>query len=60
MRLVLVLVVFAVTSTSASGQEIFRSVQSANLPTAEVLPQGSWLFEISHRFSNAFADIFGQ
>lgn len=56
MRLVLFLVVFAVTSTSASGQEIFRSVQSANLPTAEVLPQGSWLFEISHRFSNAFAD----
>ena len=34
----------------ARGQEIFHSVQSANLPTAETLAGGAWLFEISHRF----------
>lgn len=28
----------------------FHSTQSANLPTAETLDRGSWLFEISHRF----------
>ena len=39
----------AVPST-VSAQEIFHSIQSANLPTAETLPKGSWLFEISHRF----------
>ena len=37
-------------ASTASAQEVFHSVQSANLPTAETLPQGSWLFEISHRF----------
>jgi len=29
---------------------VFHSTQSANLPTAETLERGSWLFEISHRF----------
>lgn len=29
---------------------VFHSTQSANLPTAETLDRGSWLFEISHRF----------
>jgi hypothetical protein len=58
MRRILALAVahWAVAVTSVSGQEIFRSVHSANLPTAEILPQGSWLFEISHRFANPFAE----
>ncbi len=30
--------------------QVFHSVQSANLPTAETLAEGTWLFEISHRF----------
>ena len=34
----------------AQAQEVFHSVQSANLPTAETLLKGDWLFEISHRF----------
>jgi hypothetical protein len=29
---------------------VFHSPQSANLPTAETLRGGEWLFEISHRF----------
>ncbi len=29
---------------------VFHSTQSANLPTAETLAGGEWLFEISHRF----------
>jgi hypothetical protein len=29
---------------------VFHSTQSANLPTAETLGRGTWLFEISHRF----------
>lgn len=40
----------------AAAQEIFRSVQSATLPTAETLPGGSWLFEISHRFDLPVSD----
>jgi hypothetical protein len=48
--------VLAISSASASGQEIFRSVQSANLPTAEILPRGSWLFEVSHRSVNPFSE----
>jgi hypothetical protein len=35
---------------SASAQTVFRSTQSANLPTAAMLNGGNWLFEISHRF----------
>ena len=34
----------------AQAQEVFHSVQSANLPTAATLAEGAWLFEISHRF----------
>ena len=33
-----------------AAQQVFHSTQSANLHTAELLPPGSWLFEISHRF----------
>jgi len=36
--------------TVASGQNAFRSTQSANLPTAVMLRGGNMLFEISHRF----------
>ncbi|MBM4183009.1 MAG: hypothetical protein FJ207_02155 [Gemmatimonadetes bacterium] len=46
---------FAVAS-AAHAQEVFRSVQSANLPTAEILAQGSWLFEISHRFNTPVSE----
>ena len=34
----------------AQAQQVFHSVQSANLPTAETLAEGAWLFEIAHRF----------
>lgn len=45
----------AVTATlllplRSEAQQVFHSTQSANLHTAEMLPSGSWLFEISHRF----------
>jgi hypothetical protein len=56
MRLVITLLLFVVGSTPAASQEIFRSVQSANLPTAEILPRGSWLFEVSHRSVTPFSD----
>ena len=56
MRLVIPFVLFAVAGSPAGAQEIFRSVQSANLPTAEILPQGSWLFEVSHRSVTPFSD----
>jgi len=51
--------VFALAAASVarvSAQQVFRSVQSANLPTAEILAQGSWLFEISHRFDTPVSD----
>jgi hypothetical protein len=35
---------------SLSPIAVFHSTQSANLPTAETLGRGEWLFEISHRF----------
>jgi len=48
---------------TASAQDVFHSTISANLPTALVLPQGTWLFEISHRFntpiSNGASDFWG-
>lgn len=44
------LVCVLVLPGAASGQEIFHSTQSANLPTAQTYPGGAWLFEISHRF----------
>ena len=40
----------------AQAQEIFHSVQSANLPTAETLAEDTWLFEISHRFLPPVSD----
>jgi hypothetical protein len=40
----------------AGAQAVFHSHQAANLPTAETLPEGSWLFEISHRFDRAISD----
>ena len=51
-----VLALFAFAFRAAPAQEIFRSVQSANLPTAEILPQGSWLFEVSHRSVTPFSE----
>lgn len=36
--------------------QVFHSVQSANLPTAETLAEGTWLFEISHRFLPPVSD----
>ncbi|MDH5588480.1 MAG: DUF5777 family beta-barrel protein [Gemmatimonadota bacterium] len=38
---------------------VFHSTQSANLPTAETLGRGEWLFEISHRFLPAVSDGAG-
>jgi len=35
---------------TAAPVTVFHSPQSANLPTAETLGRGEWLFEISHRF----------
>lgn len=32
---------------------VFHATQSANLPTAETLRRGEWLFEVSHRFAPA-------
>jgi hypothetical protein len=62
-RALLALVFVLLTATDSSAQQIFHSGQSANLPTAEILPQGSWLFEISHRFdapfSNGSSDLWG-
>ena len=40
----------------AQAQQVFHSVQSANLPTAETLAEGTWLFEISHRFLPPVSD----
>lgn len=52
-----------VSPSIASAQDVFHSVQSANLPTAVIMPRGSWLFEISHRFdapfSNGSSDLWG-
>lgn len=49
------------TPTSTAAQAVFRSTQSANLPTAAVVGDGIWLFEISHRFDTPIsrgADAF--
>ncbi len=35
---------------------VFHSPQAANLPTAETLKKGEWLFEISHRFFPPVSD----
>ena len=45
---------------AASGQrgptQVFHSTQSANLPTAETINGGVWMFEISHRFLPAVSE----
>ena len=46
----------AVAPPAADAQIIFHSPQSANLPTAETLQKGQWLFEISHRFFPPVSD----
>lgn len=40
----------------ALGQDVFHSTQAPNLPTATMLPSGSWLFEISHRFGTPVSE----
>lgn len=35
---------------------VFHSTQALNLPTAETIAQGEWLFEISHRFLPEIGD----
>ena len=37
---------------------VFHSQQSANLPTAQTISKGAWLFEISHRFFPPVAEGF--
>ena len=49
-------ILFLANPLAALAQEAFHSTQSANLPTAVVMPQGSWLFEISHRFDTPVSD----
>lgn len=46
----------ALTPAPAASQAVFHSHQVANLPTAETLPSGAWLFEISHRFDRAISE----
>ncbi len=36
--------------------QVFRSTQATNLPTAETIRGGVWMFEISHRFLPAISD----
>ena len=40
----------------AAPQAVFHSHEAANLPTAETLPGGALLFEISHRFDRAISE----
>ncbi|MDA0327436.1 MAG: DUF5777 family beta-barrel protein [Gemmatimonadetes bacterium] len=54
------LVTLVVTPSDSRAQEIFHSTQSANLPTAEMLRGGNWLFEISHRFLPTISDGAGE
>lgn len=53
----------ASTPFASAAQDVFHSTQAVNLPTAVVMPQGSWLFEISHRFdkeiSSGASDFWG-
>jgi hypothetical protein len=62
-RIALGLIVVAVWCAPAHAQDVFHSTQSANLPNAVIMPQGSWLFEISHRFntpvSNGASALWG-
>jgi len=55
--LIAVFLFFIPVTASAQGQgETFHSTQSANLPTAETIPGGLWMFEISHRFVPAVSE----
>lgn len=54
--LLLVAALAAASPARGTAQQVFHSTQSANLPTAEMLGQGSWLFEISHRFFPPVSD----
>ncbi|MCB0732113.1 MAG: hypothetical protein KDC88_13875 [Ignavibacteriae bacterium] len=36
--------------------ELFHGTQTANFPTTESLDEGSWMYEISHRFSTPIND----
>ncbi|MDH3206087.1 MAG: DUF5777 family beta-barrel protein [Gemmatimonadota bacterium] len=49
-------VALACAPSDSLAQAVFHSHQAANLPTAETLPSGAWLFEISHRFDRAISD----
>ncbi len=52
----LAVLLLAGAPSTVDAQVIFHSPQSANLPTAETLSKGQWLFEISHRFFPPVAD----
>lgn len=54
--LFLLLGALAAMPAPARAQTVFHSTQSANLPTAAMLPGGSWLFEISHRFGTPISE----
>jgi hypothetical protein len=41
---------FAGSPAAAQGVTVFRSTQAANLPTAQTIRAGNFMFEISHRF----------
>jgi hypothetical protein len=49
-------IALTLAASPAAAQDAFHSVQSANLPTATTMPQGSWLFEISHRFNTPVSE----
>jgi hypothetical protein len=61
--LIAVALIAALAPRAAAAQAVFHSTQAANLPTAVLMPQGSWLFEISHRFdkeiSSGSSDFWG-
>jgi hypothetical protein len=52
----LAVLLLAGAQSTVQAQVVFHSPQSANLPTAETLSKGQWLFEISHRFFPPVAD----
>ncbi len=61
MKKTILLMASLVTATLAQpglglAQSVFRSTQSANLPTASMLRGGNWLFEISHRFDTPISE----
>ena len=53
-----VLALSALAPAAVGGQqiEVFHSTQSANLPTAQTIRGGLWMFEISHRFLPAISE----